>query len=51
LQIQVLGLAVIAEDVSAELAEATIESVTILGVFQASAAVKTALAGRIRSRY
>jgi Arc/MetJ-type ribon-helix-helix transcriptional regulator len=51
LQIQVLGLAAIAADVPAELAAATIESVTILGVFQASAAVKAALAGRIHSRY
>ena len=51
LQIQVLGLAAIAADVPAELAAATIESVTVLGVFQASAAVKEALAGRIHSRY
>lgn len=51
LQIQVLGLAAIALDVSPELAAATIESVTVLGVFQASAAVKAALAGRIHSRY
>jgi Arc/MetJ-type ribon-helix-helix transcriptional regulator len=51
LQIQVLGLAAIAGDVSAELAAATIDSVAILGVFQASPAVKTALAGRIHSRY
>jgi Arc/MetJ-type ribon-helix-helix transcriptional regulator len=51
LQIQVLGLAAIAADVTPELAAATIDSVTILGVFQASAAVKAALAGRIHSRY
>jgi len=51
LQIQVLGLAAIAADVPAALAEATIASVTILGVFQASAPVKAALAGRIHSRY
>ena len=48
LQIQVLGLARIADDVSPELARATIESVVVLGVFHASAAVRRALAGRIR---
>jgi Arc/MetJ-type ribon-helix-helix transcriptional regulator len=48
LTIQVLGLASIAGDVSPELALATIDSVVVLGVFHASAAVKTALAGRIR---
>jgi Arc/MetJ-type ribon-helix-helix transcriptional regulator len=48
LQIQVLGLASIGADVSAELALATIESVTVLGALRASPAVKTALAGRIR---
>jgi Arc/MetJ-type ribon-helix-helix transcriptional regulator len=47
LQIRVLGLAVIAPDVSPALAIATIESVTVLGAFHASAAVKAALAGRI----
>ena len=47
LQIQVLGLARIAEDVSPELARATIASVAVLGAFQASAAVKAALADRI----
>ncbi len=48
LQINVLGLVVIAEDVSPELALATIDSIEVLGAFRASAAVKTALAGRIR---
>jgi Arc/MetJ-type ribon-helix-helix transcriptional regulator len=48
LQIQVLGLARIADDVSPELARATIESVVVLGVFHASVAVRRALAGRIR---
>ena len=48
LQIQVLGLASVADDVSAELARASIESVQVLGVFQASPAVKSALADRIR---
>jgi len=47
LQIQVLGLARIALDVTPELAMATIESITVLGAFHASAAVKTALKGRI----
>ena len=45
--IQVVGLARIADDVSAELALATIESVSVLGAFQAPPAVRAALAGRI----
>jgi Arc/MetJ-type ribon-helix-helix transcriptional regulator len=48
LQINVLGLVIIAEDVSPELALATIDSIEVLGAFRASAAVKAALAGRIR---
>lgn len=48
LQVQVVGLARIADDVSPELALAAIESVTVLGAFQASPAVRRALAGRIR---
>lgn len=48
LAIRVLGLASIAPDVSPELAAATIESVVVLGAFHAPAAVKAALAGRIR---
>ena len=47
LQIQVLGLATIANDVSVELALATIESIFVLGALHASAVVKAALAGRI----
>jgi Arc/MetJ-type ribon-helix-helix transcriptional regulator len=47
LTIQVLGLASIATDVTPELALATIESITVLGAFHASPAVKTALADRI----
>ncbi|MBS9404479.1 CopG family transcriptional regulator [Halomonas sp. TRM85114] len=47
LQIQVLGLARIADDVTPELARATIESVVVLGALHASAAVKAALADRI----
>ena len=48
LQIRVLGLATIGTDVTPELALATIESVVVLGALHASAAVKSALAGRIR---
>lgn len=48
LDIHVLGLASIAADVPPELAAATIASVTVLGAFHASPAVKAALAGRIR---
>ncbi|HEU4375213.1 MAG TPA: CopG family transcriptional regulator [Telluria sp.] len=47
LHIQVLGMASIASDVSAELALATIDSIFVLGTLHASSAVKTALAGRI----
>lgn len=48
LQIQVLGLASIADDVTPELARATIDSLTVLGALHASPAVKAALADRIR---
>jgi len=48
LHIQVIGLAVIAADVSPELARATIASIDVLGALQASPAVKTALSDRIR---
>ena len=47
LQIRVLGLASIAPDVPAQLAADTIESITVLGAFHASPAVRAALAGRI----
>lgn len=47
LQVQVVGLARIADDVTPELARAAIESVTVLGAFQASPAVRQALSGRI----
>ena len=47
LQIQVLGLASIANDVPPELALATIDSIVVLGAFHASPAVKAALADRI----
>jgi len=45
--IRVIGLASIAEDVTPELALATIASVEVLGAFRASPAVKAALAARI----
>ncbi len=47
LHIQVLGLAVIATDVSPDLARKTIGSLQVLGSLQASAEVKAALADRI----
>ena len=47
LQIQGLGLVSIADDVSPELAQATIDSLTVLGALRASAEVKAALADRI----
>ena len=48
LSIQVLGLATIADDVTPELALATIDSITVLGALHAPAAIKSALADRIR---
>ena len=48
LHLNVLGLLTIAPDVSPELARATIASITVLGALHASAAVKAALAGRMR---
>jgi Arc/MetJ-type ribon-helix-helix transcriptional regulator len=47
LQIQVLGMASIATDVTVELALATIDSIFVLGALHASSAIKTALAGRM----
>ena len=49
LAIRVVGLARIAADVSPELADAAIESITVLGALQASDAVKAALAGKLKS--
>jgi Arc/MetJ-type ribon-helix-helix transcriptional regulator len=46
IELRVLGLATIAEDVSVELALATIASVQVLGAFRAPRAVKAALAPR-----
>ncbi|HEY6432279.1 MAG TPA: CopG family transcriptional regulator [Acetobacteraceae bacterium] len=48
LHINVLGLVSIAQDVTPELARASIASVTVLGALQASTEVKAALADRIR---
>ena len=48
LHINVLGLATIAQDVTPELARATIASVAVLGALHASSAVKAALADRTR---
>lgn len=48
LRIQVLGLAIIADDVSPELARATIDSVAVLGALRVSPEVRAALADRIR---
>ena len=48
LDIRVLGLATIAQDVTPELARAAIASLTVLGALHASAAVKAALADRIK---
>jgi Arc/MetJ-type ribon-helix-helix transcriptional regulator len=47
LQIHVLGLASIADDVPAELALATIDSIFVLGALHAGPAVRAALADRI----
>ena len=47
LHIQVLGLAIIAPDVPADLARATIASLQVLGALQASPAVKAALSDRM----
>ena len=47
LHIQVLGLATIAADVSPELVEATIGSITVLGVLQASPEIKAVLVNKM----
>ena len=47
LQIQGLGLVSIADDVSPELAQATIGSIVVLGALRASPEVKAALADRM----
>ncbi len=45
-QLRVLGLATVADDVTPELALATISAVEVLGAFRAPRAVKAALASR-----
>ena len=47
LRLHVVGLGRICDDVSPELARSTIESIRVLGAFQAPPAVRTALADRI----
>ena len=48
LQIQVLGLAIIDDDVTPQLARQAIASISVLGALRASPAVKAALADRTR---
>jgi Arc/MetJ-type ribon-helix-helix transcriptional regulator len=48
LKVKVVGLVRISSDVTAELALATIESLTVLGALQATAEIKSALADRIK---
>ena len=48
LHIRVVGLARIADDVPPQLARAAIKSISVLGAFQASAAVRRALADRMK---
>ena len=48
LHIQVLGLALIDDDVPPKLAAQTIASISVLGALRASSAVRAALADRIR---
>lgn len=47
IHIRVIGLAVLADDVTPDLALATVASVEVLGAFRASRAVKAALGPRI----
>ena len=47
LDLHVVGLAAIADDVSPDLARATINSVSVLGLLQATSAVRAALADRM----
>ncbi|MDY0963536.1 MULTISPECIES: CopG family transcriptional regulator [Massilia] len=51
LEINVLGLAVIEDDVPVELAVQAIASIHVLGAFVAAPAVRQALADRIYTRY
>ena len=47
LAIRVIGLVTLADDIPAELAQQTIESIVVKGVLRCSEAVRTALAGKI----
>jgi len=47
LAIRVVGMLVISDDISPELAQETIESIKVFGTFRANKAVKKALADRI----
>lgn len=47
LRIQVVGLAVIADDVTPDLAREVIDEITVLGALQASPSVKAALSDRM----
>ncbi|GAC1359871.1 MAG: CopG family transcriptional regulator [Herpetosiphon sp.] len=47
LQIKVVGLVVIEDDVTPELARATIDSLVVLGALRCSPTIRQALAGRI----
>jgi Arc/MetJ-type ribon-helix-helix transcriptional regulator len=49
LSLRVIGLIHLANDIPAELADKTIESISILGVLRASDEVRQALSGRISS--
>ena len=51
LEINVLGLAVIEDDVPVDLATRAIASIQVLGAFVAAPAVRQALADRIHTRY
>jgi hypothetical protein len=48
LDMRLVGLLVLADDITPDLALATIKSLKVNGVFRASEAVKTALADRIQ---
>ena len=48
LEAKVIGILRLADDISPELAQETVESITLRGVFQASDAVKAALADRMK---
>jgi metal-responsive CopG/Arc/MetJ family transcriptional regulator len=48
LKLKVIGFLVLADDISPELARDVIESIQVHGIFQANAALKAALADRIK---